>query len=130
MAKKKNVELLKKVMAFMQKHPRNYDQNQFGISDESCGTRCCIAGTAVMLNDPIEYQEMIKREGGWRFSAAPMFVRARKLLGLSLLEAQALFSSGERWPHPFDSRYQNACSGKARARIGIARIKYFLKTGK
>lgn len=95
---KLNVKLLQRIKKHLRAEPKRYDQGTygdevFGRGAPVCGTKGCIAGWAVFLSmTQSRWKFWIKRD---RLSVdwpPPIALRARKLLGLSSLEAKRLFS--------------------------------------
>ena len=90
-----NEKLIECVLDHIETHPDEYNQNIWGwVADqgcdgEMCGTQGCFAGWAVFLSTPV---------GEWKDQfgmgeSSPYLIpeRARKLLGLTILESNILF---------------------------------------
>lgn len=119
---RKAAELLKRVAKYLVREPEGYSQSDWKQSAaNSCGTVCCIAGTVVMLDNPKQYM---------RLDSFDIQSAALKALGLDEELSINLFSSAMHWPSPFSERYARAKTHAARAKVGAARIHYFLRTGK
>lgn len=122
-----NVKKIKKVAEYILAEPEGYDQDTFGTFDTErsrCGTQCCIAGTALLLENPRRYLRALmgEKDGCIERNAA-------RALELSKAEARQLFYPSDLWPEPFQSRYANTePNTKKRARVAYDRIMHFIKT--
>lgn len=103
-----NVDLLKRTLAHIEAHPDRWDQMDWRNTDadsERCGTACCFAGWAAILNgstwdvpdDQVRQQldldedRLMEVDGGVMVSDA-----ARDALGLTGKQADQLFDCGNR----------------------------------
>lgn len=130
-----NKPLFRKIIKAIRDEPRRFNMGNWIITDDReapCGTTACIAGFAVILSKP-KYQ--------WKKTAASLLsryrksekflfeVEAAKLLRISESQADDLFFvSG--WPDRFARRFNNARNREAEAKVVIARIEHFMKSGK
>jgi hypothetical protein len=91
-----NVNMMLRVAAHIEAHPEGYDQNAW------CGTACCIAGTAVMLDkglpDGNALLNLVEQEICYDVSIP---LRARKILDVDKPTAARLFGSPRDWPFPY-----------------------------
>jgi hypothetical protein len=87
MSKGYNVDLMIDVRNYLKEHPEEHNQSHW-YKETYCGTRMCIAGTAVFL---AEGHEVAK----WRAVTSDLSQHttcvARRLLGLNLSETRYLF---------------------------------------
>lgn len=136
-----NVELLRKIQKHILAEPLRYNQNAtiargdpggevcMDVGDvevqkaPTCGTIGCLAGWAHLLSIPENK----------RVNAKFSYAKARAALGLTLQEAQRLFSyvysySPGVWPERFVAAYRNAKTARQRARVAVQRIDHFIKT--
>lgn len=88
-AKTLDIPFARKVLEHLIAHPEEHNQDFFGVQTP-CGTRGCIAGTAVMMHPEGELQwcDGIMRDtrGGFDFPE-----QAQEFLGLSDRDAHDLF---------------------------------------
>jgi hypothetical protein len=92
---KRNVELLERVMTYIEDHPDEHKQ-AFWFTMGSCGTAACFAGHAALLSG---YQPAGNSADGWRRDCQlpgerpkPTSFVARELLGLTEEEGRTLFA--------------------------------------
>lgn len=83
-----NAELLQQVIDKIQTSPSDLNQSVWGTWDSPCGTPACIAGLAVLIDNPQWFAEIAGEE-----DVGP---KAQKLLGLDEEVAVILFSNV--WP--------------------------------
>lgn len=99
---KPNVELLKRTLAHIEAHPKTWEQDRY-----RCGTGMCFAGWAATLaggrwviedltdpppSDEAEYMVAEPEEGGEAYGKVWAPERARRVLGLTHLQASRLFA--------------------------------------
>lgn len=138
-----NTALFEKVKRALRRDAAHYDQNHF------CGTAMCIAGHAVcQAGVPMVYQgravtgqDIIERNirmaevlmedsaNSRTYQSIPFPLAACRLLGLGSIINHSLFSSTDRWPADFRRAYGRARSPLGRAKVGIARIEHYQRTG-
>jgi hypothetical protein len=130
--------LLRKVQKFLMEEPRRFDMGNW-ITDSTrasvlehppCGTACCIAGAAVIVdrgqNPAIVLSELIKtRQSG--ITGIDIEDEAVDLLSLTYAQKERLFFA-TYWPGKFKSAYARAKTPLDRAKVGVRRIEHFIKT--
>ena len=107
---KLNIKLLNRIKRHLLAEPQRYNQSGWAevytkesYNDApSCGTRACIGGWAVFLSVPPKRWKWWMEADDW--GRVNIQNRARKLLGLTELEAGDLFS-------PTNQRYQIGSKG-------------------
>lgn len=122
-----NVKKLKEVAEYILREPEGFDQDTFGnkTTNVRCGTECCIAGTAVLLDNPRKFLRGIDEYG----PKIPVAAMARHVLGLTVAQGDKLFCASDEWPAQFATRYENTePNTKRRARVAYDRIMHFIKT--
>lgn len=127
-----NVELLLKVKAAILAEPRAFNMSQWSLPapDAPCGTACCIAGWAKVLDmglkTPGEASKILDdpESGNDRFS------EGTDSLQLSVAEEGRL-CYWANWPAEFSEQYYEARSRTDRtamAKAGADRIDHFIAT--
>lgn len=121
-----NLPMFEKIMAAILKHPKQFQMQWITSSPPwatpRCGTAACIAGWCETIDHT---GRKLKPSLITEFGA---LTRARFCLGLTSAEAEALFYT-RGWPEPFKSTFIE--NGTLRsARVAVARIKHFIRTGK
>lgn len=124
-----NVKLLRKVQKFLLDEPRRFDMSNWvrdsGLSNilkhPPCGTACCIAGAAFVLDKKLSLKKST-------FDGVTVEIDARCSLELTPYESDRLFYR-INWPGSFSLKYGQAKTPLARAKVGVARIEHFIKTG-
>lgn len=125
-----NIKLLRRVQKFLLAEPRRFDMCNWVQAAEysvllekpPCGTACCIAGAAVILDRKIDPGKALAALNGVNIPNA-----ARTALGLTFGQEDQLFYTGG-WPQKFQDAYYQAKTPLQRAKIGVARIDRFIKT--
>jgi hypothetical protein len=125
-------KLMKALTAEQQKilaEPSQFDMEDFFHTDTenipNCGTAACIGGWAITLKLGVTPNEAQYR----RTIGEPIWRLAADALDLPYTLAYRLFYTGE-WPREFDEAYYAANSAEEKARVAVARIDHFIKTGK
>ena len=96
---KLNAPLLRKVLQMIEEEPRRYNQWRWVSTVPTdvapCGTQACIAGWAVLADKPKEEWPAVQANMIRNYIGVEHYIRktAMHLLGLTLAEAGALFSS-------------------------------------
>lgn len=94
-----NIELAKKVLDYIEAHPKEHDQNSFIDHKPVCGTTKCIAGHAMLLSGEFEVKD-ITVSSSYSFLAiakagsneeADYEAEGRRVLGISSEQANHLF---------------------------------------
>lgn len=132
-----NVRLLRAIQRQIAKEPEQFCMSSWFLKNDAipnCGTSACIAGWAVTVSqktNPLRaaksmcprFEERDVLVGLANDRVAP---KARRLLGLSLMQGELLFYK-ENWPEQFcyDSW---GITAKERALLAIARIDHFIAT--
>lgn len=91
-----NIEALEETLAFIEAHPEQHDQSEWGRKTE-CGTTACFAGTRMLLTGRAEYREfpgspvrdLCMTDGGSFFDVA------QEDFDLTYGQATALFLSAQ-----------------------------------
>jgi hypothetical protein len=149
-----NIELFKAIREKIATTPAAYDQETWGRRDGSapCGTACCIAGWACVLNGDVSIEDA--RALGWDGEIGADGISdgrhvsdvASEALGLSADDADTLFTSlpeGERedydddgndvfacgWPEPFATNWRLSSSDSERASVAVAYLDHIIETG-
>ena len=123
------VKMLRKVQEFLLEEPRRFDMANWLTKASSadilemppCGTACCIAGAAVIVNSGKTPAPMLEKRGFMVES------NAGKILGLTYAQKDRLFFVNS-WPSRFKRAYRRAATPLGRARAGVRRIEHFIKT--
>lgn len=126
-----NIPALKRVRDYILQESEGFDMEVFLLkTDEvACGTKCCIAGTATLLDNPRQYLRWLKDESDDKVQFA-----ATHALGLTESQAGRLFflpgwnDDYQGWPDKFAKRYNRASTAKGRAKVAADRIDHFIKT--
>ena len=129
-----NVKLLRKVQKFLLAEPRRFDMSQWiapadneeanVLKPPPCGTACCIAGAAFMIDRKIKPRGAPERQD---IQSTSIGFAAAKALGLNEDQTNRLYyTSG--WPMKFEEAYEEAETPLQRAKAGVARIEHFIKT--
>lgn len=93
-----NIELAKKVVAYIEAHPDEHDQGDFVTKDwdNACGTTACIAGHAMLLSG--QYTIAMNEDHWPRLVEAKSHIRAlmladraEDLLDITMYEREKLF---------------------------------------
>lgn len=92
-----NIPMARKVLEHLRAHPEEHDQDVFAVRGTACGTRACIAGTAVLM-DPRTIVHWLRTEVGELVGEVfvdghpvDLIDRAAEVLGLSDHDAVSLF---------------------------------------
>jgi len=117
-----NVELLLKVKEAILAKPGSYGQDCF------CGTRHCIAGTAVEIARPWRGPEVNNNRPG-AHAEREVAQLGRYLLGLDAGQSSRLTCEASEWPQPFCDDYFEYEAPEAQAKVAAARIDHFIATG-
>lgn len=121
-----NVKLLKRIKARILKEPDHFRMDKW-----TCGTAYCVGGWAcvlsrVKLRVSHDYGELVKPTNYERLSSQhEVFVRAKKLLGLTTKQAERLFVE-EQWPSGLVATGE--ASRVVKARLAASRIDHFIAT--
>jgi hypothetical protein len=91
-----NVELLHRTLAHVEEHQDLWDQRHWA-SHTPCGTAYCFAGTALMLAGKADFTWCSRAYDGLEYAeqmadGEDIDTAARELLGLDLLDGDALFA--------------------------------------
>jgi hypothetical protein len=122
-----NIKLLERVMKEIDAEPKAFDMDTYASVEPAspCGVTCCIAGTAVLLENPRAFLGAALNGGA---PAANWIKRtARKVLQLTPDQATRLFQP-YWWPEDFSRRYAGLRSRRARAKVTIERIRLFIQS--
>lgn len=120
-----NIALLKKVRDYIAKYPEKYEQGEW------CGTRCCIAGHAIVISGAFRRHEISHPADNLyllfleRLDRPTFMSSGAKILGLTQVQAHRLFAY---WPKRFSYEMDSASSMAARSRVAVKRINHFIKT--
>jgi hypothetical protein len=148
-----NIEVFKAVREKIATTPEAYDQEIWGRRDRDapCGTACCIAGWACVLNGDVSIEDAraLGRNGeiGPNDNVRHVSDVASEALGLSADDADTLFTSlpegewddydddGEDvfaggWPEPFATNWRLSSSDAERASVAVAYLDHIIETGK
>lgn len=109
---KLNVKLINKVIKHIEEEPRRFDMDCWIYENEEapCGTSCCIAGWALILNRKRIPKNHNERErvidlDKFPYSNSELITkRACKALGTSIKNASSLFLENH-WPVKYRSKY-------------------------
>ena len=134
------VRLLRKVQKFLIAEPRSYDMKEGIVESEflktileqpPCGTACCIAGAAYVIDTGMELNH--SRKG---FSAISGRLQQKfflddltfyKLVYIGGLHA-GIKPGKNGWPKFYTDMYLAAKTPLERACVGVARIEHFIAT--
>jgi len=132
---KLNVKLLRKIQKFILAEPRRFFMT-YGVEPAEtlfisagtkayppCGTTCCIAGAAYIIENKIE-KTLSKTRVEWEIVRNT----AVKVLGIPDRERTEKLFYDEYWPLKFKIQYDDAETPLQRAKVGVARIEHFIKT--
>jgi len=127
-----NIEILRKIQKFLLAEPRRFDMTE-GVTSSKyvpsvlehppCGTTCCIAGAAYIIENKIE-KTLSKTRVEWEIVRNT----AVKVLGIPDRERTEKLFYDEYWPLKFKIQYDDAETPLQRAKVGVARIEHFIKT--
>lgn len=136
-----NIELFKKIRERIAAVPESYDQSELYAesSDSPCGTVCCLAGEAIICNEPTiaqgvtELRRLYNEVGGY---AVPR--RAIELLDLSGSQGcssedrwhEMFDGGGYGWPEKFGKMYRQANTQAKKAQAAVAYLDYIVETGR
>lgn len=130
-----NKPLLRKVIAAIRKEPRRFTMGQWIDTADKiapCDTAACIAGFAVILDYAANRPKIRWRSSALAFKYANVMEIAQLDLQLTDWQTKKLFYS-EKWPKRFRIPFEKCEEEKDRrgaAKIAIARIDYFMRTGR
>jgi hypothetical protein len=127
-----NIKLLRKVQKFLLEEPRRFDMGDWlqpasladVIERPPCGTACCIAGAAYILEHRLNPNEINFSQ----INPSVVHMDAMGILGLDYRMMDGLFYAS-RWPDEFRDAYYHARTPLERAKAGVARIEHLIKTG-
>jgi hypothetical protein len=94
----RNTELLERTMQQIMDHPELHAQYTWVGETTECGTAMCFAGWACVLHG---YKVEARAQGTWiydRNQTVPIPATARRLLGLTGMEASTLFDGNNTRP--------------------------------
>lgn len=122
-----NIKLLRKIQAKARKYPKTIQMDWWadGVNKDKahpCGTVACIAGTAVLIENPRLMKRWLNGEAGWG-----MMEKGAELIGLTPLQSYRLFIQSS-WPRRFSNGYDQAKRPETRAKWFTSRIDHFIKT--
>lgn len=132
MKKRINVPLLRKVQKFLLAEPRRFDMGSWvELAEQAdilrrppCGTACCIAGAAFLIDKKIEVKGALNND---KVLYGDILGGASRALKIDDRQENLLFFVGW-WPRKFQVAYNSAKTPLARAKAGVARINHFIKT--
>lgn len=122
-----NVKLLRKVQKFILEEPRRFNMSSWIVPLDDwlddrppCGTALCIAGAVYAIGKNLRLN---------RTSVVGDLVEAfaSDHLDLNQEESRRLFFAGN-WPLRFNRMYYYGRTPLDRAKVGVERIDYFIKT--
>ena len=128
-----NTKLLRKVQKFLLKEPRRFDMldwlapsafSNTVLEKPPCGTTCCIAGAAFILDRKVEPGKALTEYETYQISVRDI---ATDALGLDLDQRERLFYTAD-WPVKYCVAYHRAKTQRQRVKVGVARIEHFIKT--
>lgn len=150
---KLNRKLIEKVIKHIEEEPQRLDMDvwvekvndksrhdriEYGDAEDlqpACGTVGCIAGWAMLLDQPAKRRKELFAMTPKRFIRAlfggdfsEVSRRGAKLLGIEEGDQDAVFMT-DYWPEPFGDKFRAANTQKKRAKITVARLKHLLRTG-
>lgn len=129
-----NKTLFRKIRNKILRVPEAYDQSRWGDEARTpCGTKACIAGHALIEDGFCTPQELNRANGlcSWEDGYVNIEETARKLLGLSPNAASRVFDAdGEGWAEPYETRFREAKTKEAKARVAADYINHIIRTGK
>jgi hypothetical protein len=133
------VKRLRAVQEQILKEPRQFQMTFFYHSADSmmndsapvpnCGTAACLVGWLIALDEkttPKQASETITPNEIWRRASRLLELKGRKRLRDKRLRS---LSSTGHWPLEFNERWNHRKNANQAARIAVARINYFIKTG-
>ena len=131
-----NEKLFRKIRNKILRVPEAYKQDTYGERARTpCGTRACIAGHALLESGyctPIELFNLrrVNPETGER-EFIDVEEEASELLGIGYWDGVMLFGLyGNDWAEPYRTRFAEAKTKEARARVAADYINWIIKTGK
>ena len=128
----KNRAIVEKALRAMLRWPKTVDMALYVSHDPTvrstqphpyCGTTACIAGHIVLAATGSRL-----RPGASYRTAATKILGLKDFTDEDSLTGDSLFHA-ERWPNNYRSRYWAARGPKTRAKIAVARVRHWLKTG-
>lgn len=150
MLSKLTIQRLRKLEKFLMREPRRFDMNDGVISayrlDEEmnsfleeppCGTACCMAGGAYVLNNKINLSDKEEYPEGLDVDWFNVWNEALNYLGLDALQGQRLFylksmhandKETKHWPVKYERLYLAAKTPMERVMVGCLRIEHFIAT--
>ena len=117
---KANIRAIEGVRDAILAEPALYDQRWFADVDNPCGGACCLAGWAVWLDNPEEFDALARK-------GSNMHRAAEKLFGCGIHDS-FLFGSGALWPLPYADQLTAATTKKARAKVAASLLDAIIAT--
>lgn len=123
-----NVKLLRQVQKFLLAEPRRFDMGEWitslayadgVLANPPCGTALCIAGAAYAISSKLKLDH----------TCVESVVVSRGAVEALQLEGPSPLFFVCDWPEKFRTKYHNAETPLQRAKVGVARIEHFIKTG-
>jgi len=128
---KDTARLLRKVQKRILAEPRQFVMWSYFTSSipntPNCGTAACIAGWTIAESQKLNPQQANNFVQDHGYDDHEL---AKKRLGITHRQANHLFYD-ESWPAPFRDQYRKLPHNQRmrRARVAVARIEHFIKTG-
>lgn len=138
MKKKINKSLIRKIIKNIEAKPLRLEMGDYvdlhdGVAP--CGTSACIAGWAVII-DRMEKHKIGYQNAAKLANTVATHAEAVRLLGITGDQSARLFFADE-WPTPFSQQFYDASydetheqTRRREAKVAVARLNHFLKTGK
>jgi hypothetical protein len=134
MLSEQSITNLRKVKQFILKEPRRFNMmagvnrsDRIGqhLEQPPCGTACCIAGAALLIDKGIR---LSGRKRGLDFEISYVIESGTQFLDLSYDQKELLFYPW-KWPEPYQQLYDDAVTAQERAAVGALMIEHFIATG-
>ena len=137
-----NKKLLMQVAEYIVRVPESFNQGTYlsitllspgicheGVAIPVCKTEQCIAGTGVLLHDPLNFFRIMGQlmRQGKDFRGSSILEAAIDAFKLTRQQATRLFSGACDWPEPYRTQYLEGSKAE-QAKVAARRIKRFIQT--